>query len=73
MPTLECPTCRAQVTYTQSAEIPYRPFCSKRCQLIDLGKWLNGEYSISEELPLDALPEEERPSPVPKPRIDFDD
>jgi len=26
---------------------PNFPFCSKRCKLIDLGKWLNEEYRIS--------------------------
>jgi len=26
------------------------PFCSKRCKLIDLGKWLTEEYKISEKL-----------------------
>jgi endogenous inhibitor of DNA gyrase (YacG/DUF329 family) len=25
------------------------PFCSPRCQLVDLGHWLDGDYSISEE------------------------
>jgi endogenous inhibitor of DNA gyrase (YacG/DUF329 family) len=24
----------------------FRPFCSKRCADLDLGRWLNGEYSI---------------------------
>ena len=24
----------------------YGPFCSKRCRDIDLGKWMNGSYSI---------------------------
>jgi len=28
----------------------YGPFCSKRCRLIDLGKWLGGEHAISEPL-----------------------
>jgi len=50
MPTLECPTCRAKVSYRELAEVPYRPFCSRRCKLIDLGRWLNEEYRISEEL-----------------------
>jgi len=34
----------------------YGPFCSKRCQTIDLGKWLDGKYVISravEEADLD--------------------
>ena len=25
----------------------YRPFCSKRCADIDLGKWLSGSYTIA--------------------------
>ncbi|WP_170975294.1 DNA gyrase inhibitor YacG [Martelella alba] len=32
-----CPTCGARVPWT--AQSRYRPFCSKRCQLIDLGEW----------------------------------
>ena len=28
----------------------YGPFCSKRCRLIDLGKWFNEEHTISEPL-----------------------
>lgn len=24
----------------------YRPFCSKRCADVDLGRWLNGQYAI---------------------------
>jgi hypothetical protein len=29
---------------------PLGPFCSGRCQLIDLGKWLGEEYRVSEAL-----------------------
>lgn len=50
MPTLACPICRRSVSYASPSEVPYRPFCSRRCKLIDLGKWLNEEYRISEEL-----------------------
>ncbi|NLX22507.1 MAG: DNA gyrase inhibitor YacG [Phycisphaerae bacterium] len=50
MPTLECPTCGKRVTYATREEVPFRPFCCKRCKLIDLGKWLNEEYRITEEL-----------------------
>ncbi len=27
-------------------EPKFRPFCSKRCADLDLGRWLNGEYAI---------------------------
>ncbi len=26
---------------------PYRPFCSERCKLIDLGQWAEGDYRIA--------------------------
>ena len=31
-------------------DAPQRPFCSQRCQMVDLAKWFNGEYCISESL-----------------------
>ena len=40
---LRCPTCR-KVVLRGEAEFP---FCSKRCRLIDLGKWASGGYVIS--------------------------
>ena len=38
-----CPTCPRQV---KSPE-PTFPFCSKRCKLLDLARWAQGEYRIS--------------------------
>ena len=35
-----CPLCQ------RPAEILYRPFCSRRCAQLDLGKWLTGDYAI---------------------------
>ena len=32
---------------------PYRPFCSERCKLIDLGKWASDEYRVPDEASLD--------------------
>ena len=34
---VDCPTCQAVVLWTRSNK--YRPFCSERCKLIDLGDW----------------------------------
>ncbi len=45
-----CPTCRK--TAQLPVDAPHRPFCSQRCKLIDLGRWLDEEYKISR--PLDA-------------------
>jgi endogenous inhibitor of DNA gyrase (YacG/DUF329 family) len=35
-----CPVCG------QASDDGYRPFCSKRCADVDLGRWLNGSYAI---------------------------
>jgi uncharacterized protein len=35
-----CPECAKPTTDK------YRPFCSKRCADLDLGRWLNGSYAI---------------------------
>jgi len=35
-----CPIC------SEKTDTGYRPFCSKRCADIDLGRWLNGAYAI---------------------------
>ena len=40
---LRCSTCRKIVL----AGDPDFPFCSDRCQVIDLGKWISGDYVIS--------------------------
>jgi endogenous inhibitor of DNA gyrase (YacG/DUF329 family) len=32
-----------------STDNPYRPFCSERCKLIDLGQWAAGAYRIPQE------------------------
>lgn len=49
-----CPACRKKGNWFAGR---YGPFCSERCKLIDLGKWLGGEHAISKPLPV-SLPEE---------------
>jgi uncharacterized protein len=41
--TLRCPLCRKSVRREGN---PFRPFCSERCQLIDLGGWASERYRI---------------------------
>ena len=38
---MSCPICTKETTDK------YRPFCSKRCADVDLGKWLNGSYAVA--------------------------
>ena len=41
---VNCPNCKKLVEWSQSNLL--RPFCSKKCQLIDLGEWADEEKSI---------------------------
>ena len=43
-PTVPCPICGKPAPFTP--ENPYRPFCSERCKLIDLGQWATESYRI---------------------------
>ena len=38
-----CPQCGAEVAWKDNA---FRPFCSERCKLIDLGNWLGERYRV---------------------------
>lgn len=44
-----CPQCGAPVPWT--AESKWKPFCSERCKLIDLGEWAAERYRIEAEPP----------------------
>jgi endogenous inhibitor of DNA gyrase (YacG/DUF329 family) len=46
--TVACPNCGIQVPWT--AESVWRPFCSERCRLIDLGEWFEERHRISESI-----------------------
>ncbi|GIK52261.1 MAG: DNA gyrase inhibitor YacG [Planctomycetota bacterium] len=46
----KCPECGARFTFSSAGEHPWFPFCSERCKLLDLGRWLKGEYAITEDL-----------------------
>ena len=41
-----CPVCDAEVDLETT---PTVPFCSDRCRLIDLGRWLDEAYAVPEK------------------------
>ncbi|MGB3178018.1 MAG: DNA gyrase inhibitor YacG [Albidovulum sp.] len=45
---MACPICH------KDTDIKYRPFCSKRCADVDLGRWLGGHYVIPSQDPDEA-------------------
>jgi endogenous inhibitor of DNA gyrase (YacG/DUF329 family) len=54
---MTCPICQ------KPADEKYRPFCSRRCADVDLGRWLTGSYVIPTDEPgeEDAAPEDGEP------------
>ena len=53
-----CPICGAAVNWT--AENRWKPFCSERCKLIDLGQWATEKYRVPA---VEQEPEDESPQP----------
>jgi endogenous inhibitor of DNA gyrase (YacG/DUF329 family) len=56
-PVVKCPTCGRPLEWSEAS--PFRPFCSERCRLIDLGAWLSEEHSIAGESAATPPAEEE--------------
>ena len=46
-PVVKCPTCGQPVEWSEASK--FRPFCSERCKLIDLGNWASEDYRIPGE------------------------
>ena len=49
MKTFACPTCKAAVAKGDPRLAKLFPFCSERCHLVDLSRWLGEEYRIPGE------------------------
>lgn len=62
---VNCPTCKKEVEWTTANQ--FRPFCTKRCQLIDLGQWANEENAIPSGANKDAE------TSIPDMNIDIED
>ncbi|MGH1429642.1 MAG: DNA gyrase inhibitor YacG [Neptuniibacter sp.] len=68
-PKIKCPTCEKEHLYDSSNQ--FRPFCSERCKMIDLGAWASEEYAIPESKSvsdfssgeLEEQPEMDSPTP----------
>ena len=43
---MKCPICKKSVADEGQDRPTTYPFCSERCKLIDLGRWLDGKYQI---------------------------
>ncbi|HOX38392.1 MAG TPA: DNA gyrase inhibitor YacG [Candidatus Brocadiia bacterium] len=47
---IECRTCRKPLKFRKIDDLPFFPFCSERCRLLDLGDWLDEKHVISDEI-----------------------
>jgi uncharacterized protein len=53
---MNCPIC------AKDTDEKYRPFCSRRCADVDLGRWISGSYAIPAEAIDDENPEDPNPA-----------
>ena len=44
---MKCPICEKPTTWKDNV---FRPFCSERCKIIDLGSWASEDYRITAPL-----------------------
>jgi hypothetical protein len=56
-----CPICGKSFQIEALSELPTFPFCTERCRLVDLGRWIDGAYAIPGSEPPDG-PDDEDPS-----------
>jgi endogenous inhibitor of DNA gyrase (YacG/DUF329 family) len=57
---IPCPRCGAPAPFSPSNR--WRPFCSERCKLIDLGNWANERYRVPSPTPNADTADEDRES-----------
>ncbi|MBL3560982.1 DNA gyrase inhibitor YacG [Rhodovulum sulfidophilum] len=55
---MTCPVCK------KPTDPAYRPFCSRRCADVDLGRWLTGGYALPGD-PADPTEPDDEPPPSP--------
>lgn len=59
--TVTCPSCKGRSRY--APDNPYRPFCSERCQGVDLGAWASERFRVE----ADPTPDDDTATPAGPP------
>lgn len=49
---IKCPHCNGVTTWEGNK---YKPFCSERCKLIDLGSWADEKFKIEDKVNRSSL------------------
>lgn len=61
---MKCPTCGKPA---ERKDNPFRPFCSERCKMVDLGRWVNEEYRVpGKPIPSDSADTPDAPKNSPE-------
>jgi uncharacterized protein len=56
---LSCPICSKKMQIEKIDDLPSFPFCSERCKLIDLGRWIDGSYTVPGRVQGSTMPDDE--------------
>jgi endogenous inhibitor of DNA gyrase (YacG/DUF329 family) len=59
-----CPICSKQFDVAALDDLPTFPFCSERCRLIDLGRWIDGAYTLPADKPAAEATDDRPPTDV---------
>ena len=62
---IKCPRCGQKTVY--STVNKFRPFCSERCRLIDLGDWASNKFAIpvADKTPIESESEDNDSNKIP--------
>ena len=52
---VRCPICGKAFEIAKLDDLPSFPFCSDRCKLIDLGRWIDGSYAVPDAAPIEPV------------------
>jgi len=69
MTKIRCPICERAMDTQGPKEWPDWPFCSKRCRMVDLGRWLGGDYRIETPTTEEDLENHDALARSPKPAV----
>jgi endogenous inhibitor of DNA gyrase (YacG/DUF329 family) len=69
MKKVRCPICERDMAGSGPKDWPQWPFCSERCKVVDLGRWLSGGYRIESPLREEHLAAEDELESPPKPAV----
>lgn len=64
--TFRCSRCRCEIAWEGN---PFRPFCSEKCRIVDLGRWAMEEYRVPGK-PAEFDEQDERGKVIPFPEKD---